>query len=42
MSNAIEIEAKALVSKADYEKLALKYKNYGIITTERKEVHIWV
>ena len=29
MSNAIEIEAKALVSKADYEKLALKYKNYG-------------
>lgn len=29
MSNAIEIEAKALVSKADYEKLALKYKSYG-------------
>ncbi|HBN00625.1 MAG TPA: CYTH domain-containing protein [Firmicutes bacterium] len=29
MSNAIEIEAKALVSKADYEKLALKYKKYG-------------
>lgn len=32
MSNAIEIEAKALVSKADYEKLALKYQKYGVYT----------
>lgn len=32
MSNAIEIEAKALVSKADYEKLALKYMKYGVYT----------
>ncbi|MDD5884470.1 MAG: CYTH domain-containing protein [Erysipelotrichaceae bacterium] len=29
MSNAIEIEAKALVSKSDYEKLVAKYKDYG-------------
>lgn len=32
MSNAIEIEAKALVSKADYEKLALKYMKFGVYT----------
>ncbi len=32
MSNTIEIEAKALVSKADYEKLALKYMKYGVYT----------
>ncbi len=32
MSNTIEIEAKALVSKADYEKLALKYMKFGVYT----------
>ena len=32
MSNAIEIEAKALVSQEDYEKLASKYKKYGVYT----------
>ncbi len=32
MSNTIEIEAKALVSKNDYEKLALKYMKYGVYT----------
>lgn len=32
MSNTIEIEAKALVSKKDYEKLALKYMKFGVYT----------
>ena len=32
MSNAIEIEAKALVSQKDYEKLALKYMKFGVYT----------
>jgi len=30
MSNAIEIEAKVLVNKSDYEKLVAEFKNYGI------------
>lgn len=30
MSNTIEIEAKAMVGKSDYEKLLLKYHEYGI------------
>lgn len=32
MSNTIEIEAKALISKKDYEKLALKYMKFGVYT----------